>query len=70
MIRQPTMPAALQPKPMHGQRLFAAGVAAFEGFIQVVGDAGQITGIFQQGEHGEEMAMGGSITDTTHANTR
>ena len=42
----------------HGKGLFAAGMAAFKWFIQVVGNPGKVSGILQQGEQGEEDGHG------------
>ena len=38
----------------HGQRLFSAGSAALERFIQIIGNPGQIAGVFQQRKQREE----------------
>ena len=42
----------------HGKGLFAAGMAAFKGFIQVVGNPGKVSGVLQQGEQGKEDGHG------------
>ena len=60
MIRQPTTPAALQPKPIaHGEGLFAAGTGLFKILVEIEGHPRQITEVLQQGKQREEDRHGG-----------
>ena len=58
-MRQPTTPAALQPKPIaHGERLFAAGPAFLKMLIQVERHPRQIAQILQQGKQRKKDGHG------------
>ena len=39
----------------HTERLFSAGTAALKGFIQIIGNTGQISGILKQGKERKEI---------------
>ena len=71
MMRQPTTPAALQPKPI---AMVRACLPQARHFLKVRSRLNATRGRYPRSSssvnRGKKIAMGGSITDTTHASTR
>ena len=61
-MRQPTTPAALQPKPMHMVSACLPQVCFLEAVVQIEGNARKVSKIFQQSEQREEDCHRGSMT--------
>ena len=71
MMRQPMMPAALQPNPMH---IVKACFPHAWHFLKHLSRLNATLGKYPKSSNsvnkGKKIAIGGSMTDTTHASTR
>ena len=71
IMRQPTTPAALQPKPMHMVSACLPQVWAFwKQWSRLKATRGRYPKSSSRVNSGKKIAIGGSMTETTHASTR
>ena len=71
VIRQPMMPQALHPSPMHMVRACRpCAPARWKKWSRLKATRGRYPASSSKVNRGKKMAMGGSITDTTQATVR
>ena len=70
IILQAVTPAALQPNPIHIVRACLPGTGFPEIIVQVKGNSRQVAEVSRRVKIGKNIAIGGSITETTQANVR